>query len=97
MGVWNETLALLKNRLNPFNKKHSQFFREFCRGTQLVECDANGRVLLPKKMLDAVGISKDMILAGMDDKVQIWNPEEYDRVAICAEDLADLAQDIFKD
>ena len=40
---WERMIAGLKVKLNSFNARHVAFLREFCRGTQEVEMDANGR------------------------------------------------------
>ena len=61
---WENMIAGVRARLNLFDPKHAAFFREFCRGTQEVEMDTNGRILLPRKMLDEIGIDKEMVLAG---------------------------------
>ena len=47
MDEWEKMMTGLNERLNRFNAKHVAFLREFCRGTQEVEMDANGRILLP--------------------------------------------------
>ncbi len=93
---WESMIAGIRAKLNLFNPKHADFFREFCRGTQEVEMDTNGRVLLPRKMLAEVGIDKDMVLAAQDSLIQIWDAKAYENVAIGAEELGALAGEIFK-
>ena len=89
-------LAGIRAKLNLFNAKHVAFMREFCRGTLEVEMDANGRILLPRRLLDEVGIDKEMVFAGQDKMIQLWEVEEYDRVAVTSEELSDLAEEIFE-
>ena len=93
---WERMLAGIRAKLNLFNAKHVAFMREFCRGTLEVEMDANGRILLPRRLLDEVGIDKEMIFAGQDKMIQLWDVEEYDRVAVTSEELSDLAEEIFE-
>ena len=93
---WERMLAGIRAKLNLFNAKHVAFMREFCRGTLEVEMDANGRILLPRRLLDEVGIDKEMIFAGQDKMIQLWEVEEYDRVAVTSEELSDLAEEIFE-
>ena len=93
---WERMLADLRGRLNLFNPRHAAFFREFCRGTQEVEMDANGRVLFPRKMLEDVGIDKEMVLATQDTSIQVWDTQAYAGVAFCGEELGALAEEIFK-
>lgn len=89
-------MAEIREKLNLFNSKHVDFLREFCRGTQEVEIDANGRVLLPRRLLEEVGIDKEMVMAAQDGMIQIWDVEAYARVAMGAEELGALAEEIFK-
>lgn len=93
---WERMLAGIRAKLNLFNAKHVAFMREFCRGTLEVEMDANGRILLPRRLLDEVGIDKEMVFAGQDKMIQLWDVEEYDRVAVTSEELSDLAEEIFE-
>ncbi len=96
LDEWERMLAEIRIKLNLLNAKHITFMREFCRGTLEVEMDANGRVLLPRRLLDEVGIDKEMIFAGQDRKIQLWDVEEYGCVAVTSEELSDLAEEIFK-
>ena len=93
---WERMIAGLKVKLNSFNARHVAFLREFCRGTQEVEMDANGRILLPRKILEEVGIEKEMVLAGQDSLVQIWETKAYESVAVRPGELGALAEEIFQ-
>ena len=53
---WLKLIAGLREKLSQFNREQVRFFREFFRGAQEVELDGNGRVLIPRKMLDSIGI-----------------------------------------
>lgn len=97
LDEWENMLAGIRSRLNLLNARHVAFMREFCRGTLEVEMDANGRVLLPKRLLDEVGICKEMVFAGQDRMIQLWDVDEYERVAVTPEELGCLAEEIFKD
>lgn len=94
---WERMLSDIRSKLNMLNAKHVAFIREFCRGTLVVEMDANGRVLLPRRLLDEVGIDKEMIFAGQDRMIQLWGVNEYENVAVTPEELGILAEEIFKD
>lgn len=91
---WEKMMDSLHAKLNRFNAKHVAFLREFCRGTQEVEMDAGGRVLLPRKMLDEVGIQKEMVLAAQDTLIQVWDAQVYVEVALAPGELGQLAGEI---
>ena len=59
------------------------------RATSL-EMDSNGRFLIPKSMLAYAQLEKDVIIVGMGNKVEIWNPAIYDKHLIT--DPAELSK-----
>ncbi len=67
------------NRLNVYDKKDREFLRYFFRGAQPVRLDSAGRILLSKRLLDYAGITKDVILSAVNDRIEMWDKEEYER------------------
>ncbi|WP_112321533.1 division/cell wall cluster transcriptional repressor MraZ [Oceanibium sediminis] len=41
------------------------------------QVDENGRMVLPAKLREMIGVTKDATFAGMGDKFQIWEPAAY--------------------
>ena len=50
----------------------------------------------PRKMLDEIGIDKEMVLAAQDSMIQVWDARVYEEVAISGEELGMMAEEIFK-
>lgn len=92
---WELLVESLRARLNLFDRRHAAFMRELYRGVQEVEMDASGRILLPKRMLEEVGIDKELVLAGQDTKIEVWDVKKYDGVKMEGEDFARLTQEVF--
>lgn len=44
-----------------------------------VEMDKQGRILIPEKMLNQTGIGKEVVLAGMQDHMEIFTREAWKR------------------
>ena len=65
--------------LSEFNEEYRKLQRNFFSGTATVELDNNGRFVVPKSMLTYAGIDKDVILVGMGNKVEVWNPTVYEK------------------
>ena len=63
--------------LSEFNPEYRKLQRNFFRGNTVVELDNNGRFLIPKNMLQYASLDKDVVVIGMGNKVEIWNPELY--------------------
>lgn len=91
---WDKQVEYLRVKLNDFNRAHKKFKAQFFRDTAELSIDSSGRVLLPKRLLELAGISKEMILAGMDQTIEIWDKDVYDDNAMLEGDFADLAEDI---
>lgn len=61
-------------------KNDSDFYRTFMAEVVAVEIDTQGRFVLPQPFMKAVGITGPAILfIGMDDRIEIWDPEVYSR------------------
>ena len=91
---WNRQLEKIRKRINPYNREHNRFLRNFFKGTAELELDSNNRFLLPKRLLDLIGADRDVILAGQEGKIEIWSPENYRKTDISGEELADQAEKI---
>jgi MraZ protein len=92
---WDRQNALLKKRLNPFNRKHAEFLREFYRGTAEVLLDGSNRMLIPRRLVEYMGEkSKELIFAGQDGKIEIWDKLAYDKAQTSDADFQQLADDI---
>ncbi len=65
--------------LSEFNEEYRNLQRNFFAGIVTVEMDNNGRILLPKNMLTYAQLDKDLMLVGMGNRVEIWNPALYEK------------------
>lgn len=58
--------------------KYKKFFTFFFSTLHQTTCDKIGRVTLPAKLKAAAKIHKEMVLAGVLDKIEIWPKDAYD-------------------
>jgi MraZ protein len=93
LNEWEKQVQIIRQQLNPYNKEHNTFLRGFYKGTAEVELDATNRLLIPRRLLDEVNIEKEVVLAGQDGKIEIWNKTDYEKISN-AEDFARLAEKI---
>lgn len=81
--------------LNEFNEKYRLLQRTFFRGSTPVELDNMGRFLIPKPMIKFAQLEKDVIIVGLGNRAEIWNPELYEEYLIKDQnEYAALAQKI---
>lgn len=93
MVEWERQNSILQKRLNPYNKEHVKFIRQFYRGTAELFLDANSRVLIPKRLIEEIGAQKDLVFAGLDTKIEIWSKEAWE-VVEQTDDFGSLAEKI---
>ncbi|HQK69618.1 MAG TPA: division/cell wall cluster transcriptional repressor MraZ [Bacteroidales bacterium] len=89
---WNIQLEKIRSRINPYNREHNVFLRNFFKGTAELALDSSNRLLIPKRLLELAGIGRDIVLAGQDGRIEIWDAERYEKIEMLPEDFANLAE-----
>ena len=89
---WERRSEEVKSKLNFFNREHAMFWREYMRNRAIVEPDAKvGRITIPVKLLEAIGVMKEVVFSGNDHKIEIWAKEKYEESAISNEEYIAIA------
>jgi len=89
---WNRQLEKIRKRINPYNREHNMFLRNFFKGTADLTLDTSNRLLIPKRLMDLIGAERDVVLAGQDGRIEIWAADVYEKIDMPAEDFANLAE-----
>jgi MraZ protein len=55
------------------------FARLFFGSSDEVRVDGQGRITIPQRLRDAVGITKDVVVLGVRDRMEIWDRATHDR------------------
>lgn len=77
-SVWEKEIAMLRSRLNKWNKEQQQVFRQFLLDTERIEMDASGRILVPKRYLQMANIQSEVRFLGVDETIEIWSREKLE-------------------
>ena len=89
---WEKQSEEVKARLNFFNAEHARFWREYMRNRDVVEPDGKfGRIAISRKLLDSIGVAKDVVFCGNDFKIEIWARENYEAQGISPEEFIAIA------
>ncbi|WP_405752776.1 division/cell wall cluster transcriptional repressor MraZ [Anaerovibrio slackiae] len=91
----------LSNKLKqlPLAKAEARaFVRFFFSGARQLECDKQGRFLVPATLRAYAGLQKEVVLIGVSSRIELWSKEEWLKyneeitpsVSSIAETLADL-------
>jgi MraZ protein len=73
---WQRLVESRLAGLDPLSKEGRLMHRYFFSGASEAEPDKQGRVILPATLTKNAGIDRDVIVAGVGDRLEIW-----DRVA----------------
>ena len=92
---WERDSEAVRSRLNFFNPEHAAFWREYMRGTADVEPDGKlGRMTIPKSLLEQAGIDKDVVFAGSNHMIEIWDKDKYEARKMESTEFVALAEKI---
>lgn len=80
-------IAEQRSSLNDLSKEERGFMRIFFSTSQECEMDKQGRILLPRSLQKLASISKDVIIIGNNDHVEIWDKKNYEQVELDQLDL----------
>ena len=86
-----------EKRLNKWNAKHQEIFRQFVSDAEIMVPDGNGRILLPKRYLQMAGIQSDVRFIGVDNTIEIWAKEKTEQPFMNPEEFSEALQDILGD
>lgn len=75
--------------LSIYQSKSRAFARHMLAGAMDVEFDNQGRVTLPEYLRTFANLKKKAIVAGMYDKLEIWDADEWDKYKKNMEDNSD--------
>lgn len=74
---WNKLAKKLMEL--PISQARSRaFVRLMLSGAADVKFDVQGRILLPEHLKKYAGLSKNIIIAGLYNRIEMWNKSEWD-------------------
>ncbi len=86
---WEDYVARLSSL--PGNGDARKMIRFIVAGAVEAEIDKQGRILVPANLREWAGISKDVVLAGVIDHIEVWSKERYDE-ATAFDNMDDIAE-----
>ena len=78
LDIWRqkeEELLKLSSKL----REHRAFKRQSTRFATPLKFDSQGRVAIPANLLHHAGIEKEVVIIGMIDEIEIWDPATLER------------------
>lgn len=94
---WNNICDKLNSL--PFTRKDARNFnRFFMSGATCVELDKQGRVNVTSPLIDYAGLSKDCVIIGAGDRLEIWSLDAWNEFFNSSRDnMSDIAENLFNE
>ena len=78
---WSKQRDEAQKRFDLYDEADFELWIKFISDTfELVPDEKTGRIGIPKKLLDEIGVDKEVIFVGDTNKILVWSAEEYARV-----------------
>ncbi len=90
---WHRVEEGLKN-IPLTSKSGRQFQRFFFAGAAELEVDGQGRILIPAKLREYAGITKEVVSVGVDTKIEIWSKERYEGMETSYEEMDEIMEEL---
>jgi len=74
---WEEQEEFIISTTNRYSPKGSKILRHFIGPKKILDMDKQGRILIPPTLRDHAGLSKECIVLGQYDYVEIWAEDRY--------------------
>ncbi|MBQ7789737.1 MAG: division/cell wall cluster transcriptional repressor MraZ [Bacilli bacterium] len=95
MNEWNKIIEKLSNL--QFTKKNVRAFeRAFIGGASTIEFDRQGRINITSPLVHYANISKECVIIGVNERLEIWSKEEFEKyMKENEESLEEITEDLF--
>lgn len=91
---WNNIIAKYKEL--PNTKDARNFMRFFLSGATVSDFDKQGRINISAPLMTYAGLSKDCVIIGVNDRIEIWDKKRWEEFINTNEDqLSDIADNLF--
>ena len=77
LDEWNKVEENIR-QLSSTNPKHRFFMRTLLERATESQLDGQFRITIPKELLQFAGIENEVLIIGVLEHIEIWNPLTYD-------------------
>ena len=93
---WNNITSKL-NELSFTKKDVRSFQRFFLSAATICEFDKQGRVSVTSPLADYADLTKECVIIGVNDRIEIWSKENFDKfLNDNIDNVSDIAEHLFE-
>jgi MraZ protein len=90
---WDRLVETRLSSIDQLSKEGRRLHRHFFSGAAEADLDKQGRVMVPAALIQHAGLGRDVVVAGVHDRLEIWDRarwrDELNQVEGSAEDVAE--------
>ncbi|WP_439184906.1 division/cell wall cluster transcriptional repressor MraZ [Carboxylicivirga taeanensis] len=91
---WQKEVQLLESKLSSFRQKDKRLKRALYRSTAEVSLDGNGRFLVPKRLMEMIGVDSEVVLLGVGSNIELWSRQQLEDDGLSGDELGELAEEL---
>ena len=76
LDEWNKLEESIR-QLSTTNPKHRFFMRTLLENATESQLDGQSRITIPKELLQFAGIENEVLIIGVLERIEVWNPGTY--------------------
>ena len=73
----DEQQEKLRGKFNIYDEEGIEALRVLNEGVRYVKLDANGRLQIPKELMERGGLVKEVVVQALANKMEIWDKDLY--------------------
>ena len=77
MREWERLVAKIEE-MPTGSEATRRFSRMFFANAHHLVPDAQGRVLIPPRLREMAGLGREVVIVGLSNKAEVWNPETWE-------------------
>ncbi|HHT9130932.1 MAG TPA: division/cell wall cluster transcriptional repressor MraZ [Candidatus Tripitaka californicus] len=75
---WEQFVNKIQER--PFSPEREEIEDSLLGGSYMVECDSQGRIIIPQKLKEFAGLEGTVVFTGLGNVVKLWNASKWKSV-----------------
>jgi len=94
-SLWEKFLAQFFATFSPLEKRVRLLQRRIVAPAQECEVSKNGRVLIPKALINVIGLQRECAVLGMHSYIEVWNVATYQEyLKVHDQEFVDAAEEL---
>ena len=74
---WDEQQEKLRKEFSIYDEEGISALRYLNQGVRYAKLDGNGRLQIPKDLLESGGLTKEVVVEALANKMEIWDKDRY--------------------